>query len=148
METLTRDGGGLLEDLGDLGVHGDDVVPLMGNLLVPDIHLLMHPLLEGLTHDGVDDVGEVATAELGDLLARGQRVLHLHGVGGEPEDLLDGEPLELGHGDDLDGVALDDHLDPHRQVPQVPDGDGLVAGQVGPDFAAEESVDFCTEKKQ
>ncbi len=77
----------------------------------------MHPLLEGLAHDGVDDVGEVATAELGDLLARGQHFLHLHSVGSEREDLPDGEPLELGHVDDLDGVAHDDRLDPHRQIP-------------------------------
>ena len=71
MEALTRDGGGLLEDPGDLGVHGDDVVALEGDLLVPDVHLLLHPLLEGLAHDRVDDVGEVAAAELEDLFIRG-----------------------------------------------------------------------------
>ena len=76
----------------------------------------MHPLLKGLTHDGVDYVGEVATAELGDLLAWWQCVLHLHSVGCKLEDLLDGEALELGHVDDLDDVALDDRLDPHGQV--------------------------------
>jgi hypothetical protein len=29
----------------------------------------------------------------------------------------------------------------------MPDGDGLVAGQVRSDFTAEEAVDFCKEKK-
>ena len=59
-----------MEDGGDLGVHGDDVVALERDLLVAELHLGVDPVLELLAHDGVDHVGEVGPAELGDLLAR------------------------------------------------------------------------------
>ena len=88
----------------------------------------------------MDDVREVAPAELLDLLAGWQGPLHVPVVLGEGEDVLDAEALELRHVDDLDVVAGDDALDAHGQVPEVPDGDGLVAGQVRPDLGGEEPV--------
>jgi hypothetical protein len=88
----------------------------------------------------VDDVGEVGPAELLDLLAGRQGPLHVPVVLGEGEDVLDAQALELGHVDDLHVVAGDDGLGPHGEVPQVPDGDGLVAGQVRPDLGGEEAV--------
>jgi hypothetical protein len=108
----------------------------------------MHPLLEWLADDGVDDVGEVATAELRDLFARGECILHVNSVGSKLKDLLDCEALKLGHSDDFHIIALDDRLNTHRQVPQVPDGDCLVAWQVRPDFTTQESVDFCSKKRR
>ena len=104
--------------------------------------MLVHPLLEGLTHDGVDDVGQVATAEFGDLLRGRQHVLNVLRLGGEGKDFLDGEALEMGHVDDLDLLAADDLFDPHGEVTQVPNGDCLVAGEVGPNFRGEEAIDF------
>ena len=55
--------------MGDLWVHGDHVVALLGHPLIPEVHLGVDPVLEVLPHDGVDDVREVAPAELLDLLA-------------------------------------------------------------------------------
>jgi len=67
---LTGDGRGLLEDLGDLRVHGDHVVALLGHPLVSDVDLGADPVLKVLPHDGVDNVCEVRSAEFLDLLAR------------------------------------------------------------------------------
>jgi hypothetical protein len=98
--------------------------------------------LEWLAHYGVNDVRKVTTAEFVDLLGRWQHGFNGGGVHGELENLLDGETFELRHIDDLDSVALDDRLNPHGEVSQVPNGDGLVAGQIRSDFAAEEAVDL------
>ena len=119
-----------MEDLGNLRVHRDHVVALYGNLLVPLVHLVVDPVLELLAHDGVDHVRKVGPAQLGDLLAGRQCSFHISVVLGELEDVLDGQPLELRDVDDLHVVAVDDALHAHGQVSQVPDGDGLVGGQV------------------
>ena len=55
---LTADGGRLLEDLGDLGVHGDHDALLHGDLLVAGLHLFLDPLAEGLTDYGRDDIAD------------------------------------------------------------------------------------------
>ena len=85
----------------------------MRDLVVSDVHLLVDPSLEWLTYDGVNDVGEIAATQLGDLLARGQSHLDLLVVLGELEDALNGEALELGHVNVLDVVTGDDRLNPH-----------------------------------
>ena len=113
MVRLTRYGTRSVEDVSDSWVHRNEVVALMGNLVVANAHLLVHPSLEWLTNNGVDDVGEVATTQLGDLLARRQSHLDLQVILGELKDALDGEALELGHINELDVVAGDDCLDPH-----------------------------------
>ena len=46
-----------MEDLGDLRVHGDDVVALQGDPLVAGVDLESDPVLERLSYDGVDNVG-------------------------------------------------------------------------------------------
>ena len=131
-----------MKDGGDLGVHLDHVVALLGHPLVAGVDLVRDPVLEPLPHDRVDHVRQVCSAELGDLLRRRKSILHILVAAGEVEDVLDREAFELGHVDDLDVVAGDDRLDPHGQVPQVEDGDGFVAGQVGPHLGGEESVDL------
>ena len=71
LETLlTGDGRGLLEDLGDLWVHGDHVVALLGHPLIPKVDLGVDPILEVLPHNGVDNVCKICPTELLDLLAR------------------------------------------------------------------------------
>ena len=61
---LTRDRGGLVKDLGDLWVHGNDVIAFECNLLVSQVHLLLHPCLERLSYDRIDYVREVASTKL------------------------------------------------------------------------------------
>ena len=131
-----------MEDGGDPGVHLDHVVALLGHPLVAGVDLVRDPVLEPLAHDCVDHVGQVRPAELGDLLRRRQRVLDGLLALGEVEHGLDREALELGHVDDLDLVAGNNDLHRHGQVPQVEDGDGFVAGQVGPHLGGEEPVDL------
>lgn len=114
----------------------------MGNPVVANAHLLVHPSLEWLTNNGVDDVGEVATTQLGDLLAGGQNHLDLLVVLGELEDALDGEALELGHINVLDVVAVDDGLDAHSKVSEVPNRHSLKAWDVCFDLGGEEAIDF------
>jgi hypothetical protein len=139
---LTGDGRGLLEDLGDQWVHGDHVVALLGHPLIPEVHLCVDPVLEVLPHDGVDDVREVAPAELLDLLAGWQSTLHISIVLGECEDVLDAQAFKLRYIDDFDIVTRNDSLGPHGKVPEVPDSNSLIAWQVSPDLGGEEPVDL------
>ena len=116
-----------MEDPRNVWVHGDHVVALQGYFLVAVVDLATDPVLKILAHDGVDDVREVGSTELSDLLAGRQGPLHLPVVLGKGEYVLDGEALELWNVYDLDVVAVDDCLHPHGQVTKVPDGDGFIA---------------------
>lgn len=129
-----------MEYPGYLRIHGDHVVSLDGHTLVPSADLGVHPVLEVLPHDGVDDIRQISPAELLYLLAGRQGPLNVSIVLGECKDVLDGEALELRNVDDLDVVTVDDGLDSHGKVPQVPDGDRLVARQVSTDLGRKESV--------
>ena len=115
-------------------VHLNDVVALDSNPLVADLDLLVHPVLESLAHDGVNNIGEVASTELADLFTWWQCQLHISIPSSELEDGVDGETLELWHVDELDSITVDDPLDPHGQVPQMPDSDGFITGEVSLDF--------------
>ena len=66
---LTGDGRRLMEDSSYLRIHGDHVVALECNPLVSTVDLCINPVLEILSHDGVDNIGEVGTTELLDLFA-------------------------------------------------------------------------------
>ena len=99
-----------MEYPGDVRIHGDHLIALLGHPLVASIDLLRDPVLEPLAHFGVDHVGKVCSAELGDLLRRRKSILHILVAAGEVEDVLDGEAFELGHVDDLDLVTGDDGL--------------------------------------
>ena len=61
-----------MEDPGYLRIHGDHVVSFDGHTLVPSADLGVHPVLEVLPHDGVDDIRQIPPAELLYLLAGGQ----------------------------------------------------------------------------
>ena len=131
-----------MEDGGDPGVHLDHVVALLGHPLVAGVDLVRDPVLKPLAQDGVDHVGQVRPAELGDLLRRRERIFHILVTAGEVEDVLDGKAFELGHVDDLDLVAGNDGLFGIGQVPEVPDCDCFIAGQVSPHLGGEEPVDL------
>ena len=131
-----------MEDPSDAWIHGDHLIALLGHPLVTGVDLLRDPVLEPLAHLGVDHVGKVRSAELGDLLRRRERILHILVAAGEVEDVLDGKAFELGHVDDLDLVAGNDGLFGIGQVPEVPDCDCFIAGQVSPHLGGEEPVDL------
>ena len=87
---LTGDCRRLMEDSGYLRIHGDHVVSLECNPLVSAVDLCIDPVLEILSHDGVDNIGQVGTTELLDLFAGRQGPLNISIVLGEIEDVLDG----------------------------------------------------------
>ena len=137
---LTGDGRRLMEDSSYLRIHGDHFVALECNPLVSAIDLCIDPVLEILTHDGVNNIGQVGTTELLDLFAGRQCPLNISIVLSEVEDVLDGEALELRNIYDFNVVAIDDGLDSHGEISQVPYGDGFIAWQVCSDLRREETV--------
>ena len=137
---LTGDGRRLVEDSGDLRIHRDHVVALECDPLVSAVDLSVHPVLEVLTHDSVNDIRQVGSAELLDFFAGRQGPLDISIILGEFEDVLDGETLELRNIYDFDVVAVDDGLDSHGEISQVPYGDGFIAWQVCSDLRREETV--------
>ena len=137
---LTGDGRRLMEDSSYLRIHGDHVVALECNPLVTAVDLCIDPVLKVLPYDGVDNIGQVCTTELLDLFAGRQCPLNISIVLSEVEDVLDGEALELRNIYDFDVVAVDDGLDSHGEISQVPYGDGFIAWQVCSDLRREETV--------
>ena len=137
---LTGDGRRLVEDSSYLRIHRDHVVAFECDPLVTAVDLCIHPVLEVLPHDGVDDICQVGTTELLDLFAGRQCPLNISIVLSEVEDVLDGEALELRNIYDFDVVAIDDGLDSHGEISQVPYGDGFIAWQVCSDLRREETV--------
>ena len=109
--------------------------------------LLVHPVLESLAQDGVHHIGEVATTEFANLFTWRKGELDVPIPTSELEDGVDGEALELWHVDELHGITVDDPLDTHGQVPQMPDGDCFIAGEVGLDLGGEEPVDLYRKHK-
>ena len=79
-----------MEDPRNVWIHGDHVVALECNPLVTAVDLCIDPVLEILSHDGVDNIGQVGTTELLDLFAGRQGPLNISIVLGEIEDVLDG----------------------------------------------------------
>ena len=75
VDALTADGGGLLEDRGDLRVHVDHQVLLHGDLLVARLHLLLDPVGEAVLEHGGADVGDPLLRRLGQLDLRLWQVL-------------------------------------------------------------------------
>ena len=51
-DTLTANSGRLLEDLGNLWIHLNHEIPLIGNFLVPCLYLLSNPFVECLSKYG------------------------------------------------------------------------------------------------
>ena len=91
------DRGALLEDLRDLGVQLDQHVLALLDLLVALVDLLLYPVAERLAHDGVDDVPDVGSRQLLDLLLD-REVLEYSRVNiGEAEQALDLQALVLSY---------------------------------------------------
>ena len=76
-------------------------------LVVSDTAAVHYPLLKGVADQGVDDVADVAARHLADLAHDGQRIDDLPVAEGVVEDVVEGEELVLGDGDDLHVVAVD-----------------------------------------
>ena len=110
---LTGDGRRLMEDSSYLRIHRDHVVAFECDPLVTAVDLCIHPVLEVLSHDGVDDICQITTTELLDLFAGRQGTLNISIILGEIEDVLDGQAFELRNIYHLDVVAVDDLLDSH-----------------------------------
>ena len=87
---LTGNGCRLMEDSCYLRIHGDHVVALECNPLVTAIDLCIHPVLEVLPHNGVDNICQVGSAELLYLFTRRQGPLNISVVLSKIEDVLDG----------------------------------------------------------
>ena len=129
-----------MEDSSYLRIHRDHVVAFECDPLVTAVDLCIHPVLEVLTHDGVDNIRQVGSAELLYLFARRQGPLNISIILGKVEDVLDGKTLELRNIYDFDVVTVDDGLDPHGKISQVPNGDGFITWQVCPDLRREETI--------
>ena len=129
-----------MEDSSYLRIHRDHVVAFECDPLVTAVDLCIDPVLKVLPHDGVDDICQVGTTKLLDLFAGRQCPLNISIVLSEVEDVLDGEALELRNIYDFDVVAVDDGLDSHGEISQVPYGDGFIAWQVCSDLRREETV--------
>ena len=60
---LTGHARGLLEDPGYLGVHFDEQVPLLGDVIVSPLDGFVDPLLELVAADGVDNIDQILSGE-------------------------------------------------------------------------------------
>ena len=129
-----------MEDSSNLRIHGNHVIALECNPLVPAVDLLIYPVLKVLPHDSVDDICQVATTELLYLFTRRKGSLNISIILGEVEDVLDGKTFELRNIYDFDVVAVDDGLDSHGKISQMPYSDGFIAWQVCPDLRREETI--------
>ena len=74
-KALTRYGGGLLEDLGDLRIHLDHEVLLDSHLFMTRRDLGLHPVGELVFEDGRADVGEPLLRRLRELDVRLGKVI-------------------------------------------------------------------------
>ena len=129
-----------MEDSSNLRIHGNHVVALACNPLVPEVDLLIHPVLKVLSHDSIDNISQVGSTELLYLFARRQGSLNISIILSEVEDVLDGKAFELRNIYDFDVVAVDDGLDSHGKISQMPYSDGFIAWQVCPDLRREETI--------
>ena len=96
-----------LEDLGYLRVHVDHHVLFGLDLVIPLPHLLLDPLGEWVTNDGIDDIGDVLPRKLLHLPFDGKITSHLRISTGKGLHILNRQALELWHIDVLSLVALD-----------------------------------------
>ena len=79
-----------MENPGNLWIHGNHVVALDCDPLVTAVDLCVHPGLEILTHNCVDDVGQIGPAKLLDFFAWRQGALDVPVILCKVEDVLDG----------------------------------------------------------
>ena len=66
-DTLTANSGRLLEDLGNLWIHLDHEIPLVGNFLVPCLYLLSDPFVECLSKNRRSNIADPLLWCLGQL---------------------------------------------------------------------------------
>ena len=104
---LLEDEGGGLEGGCDLGVQLDGGDVVAGEPVVPLFAALLDPRLEGRADERVDDAADVAAGHLAYLPHDGKGIHDLSVAEPELEDMVQGEQLVLGYGDDLDVLAGD-----------------------------------------
>ena len=107
MKVLTTYACGRLEDLIDLWIHLDVEVSLLGHLLGALLQLLVHPVFEIVTDQGVNDVGNVPSVETIDLSRLLRQCLgHLRILFGPAQHISLSQPCEEG---DVDMVNIFAH---------------------------------------
>ena len=127
-------------DCGDVRVHLDHAFFLFDSL-VSSFHQAVHPILEWLSHQGVDHIGYVLPRELVYFSTAGRKgICDLIVILVEIEHGLDFQALELGHGDVLCIGPFDDLFGAGREIPEVPDGDALIVRQIGTAIGGDEPV--------
>ena len=107
VKELTADVAAGVEGLGDLGIHLDEHLPPLGQLLVARGDLLPHPLEEGFADYTINDIKQPLARDLVDVPVVHEVGLHLGVLAAVLEDPLDGERLVEGSVAEFDVVALD-----------------------------------------
>ena len=109
MEALTGYGRGGLECGGDLGVHLDKHVLLLGDLGVALLDALLDPGREVVAHDGIGNINQELLRDLLHLLFGWQVREHLGDLDHLGIEQRDGERLVLGHMKVTDLIGLEDY---------------------------------------
>ena len=108
MAALTTDRGGGVEGLQYLGIHLNHEVLLLRDLLVPHLDLVLDPAREEAFEDCRADVTDPLLGDLMDLLCVGHVVPDvLVAAVQEERDVLQRQPIVLGHRDVPDVLRLD-----------------------------------------
>ena len=97
LPALTGDGCGGSKGSCNLRVHLNVEVLLSEDLGITCLDAGVNPLVEGLTHEGVDDVGDVLPRKLVDLMFNWQRIHDIGVVVTKLKQVLDPETFKVGH---------------------------------------------------
>ena len=129
-----------LECTEDLRVHVDGHLALLHQLAVAGLDVLEHPVGEGLAGQRVDEVDHPLPRQLLVLVGLGQEASHFGVLRRLLQELLDAEPLVLGHRQVLHLVAVEELALAVDQRLEEVDGVAVVRRQVGAALDGEEVV--------
>ena len=138
---LTGDARRLVEDARDLGVHLNEEVALLDEAVVAALDGLLHPQVELLADDRVQDIDYVLAGEPVHIeLVFGEILQGRPAIPFSPElhHLFDAEALVVGDVEVLGLLRRDAQGLPVDQVPQVPDRSLFVGRQVALDLGRQE----------
>ena len=137
-----------MEDLGYGGVHLNEEVALLDDAIVSCFDGLVDPMFELLTTDGVEHIDHVLPGQpidvelvLGEVLERRA----FFAFSSELHHLLDAEAIVVGHVEVLGLLSWDSKSLSTNKVPEVPDGDLAIFGQVRLALGGEEVEDLWEE---